>query len=330
VFQQECIDAFVASQVAQGFSQITIDNGTGVLERFLALAGKPVWEITEHDVDRVIAVLVKRGVTQTTRRGYVQAFRGFFGFLEARRAVEIEALFGCRLRDPLDRFNSARHVSSETPGLVPPPTVERVDAFFEFLRGRLETARTWAPAARDYALFRTLFHAGLRAQEAAALEVRDVHFNRGPFGKLHVRLGKGARGSGPRPRWVPMLDQLDELLRWYLAEARPRFREKGPVLFCDQSGGVMAFGTIRNRLAYLQQLEGTPIEERFSPHALRRACATRNYERGVDLVAIQQMLGHWHVGTTMRYVQPSSTFVEDAYVRAISDTLAELEQEKEE
>ena len=157
-----------------------------------------------------------------------------------------------------------------------------------------------------------------------------VHFNRGPFGKLHVRLGKGARGSGPRPRWVPMLDQLDELLRWYLAEARPRFREKGPVLFCDESGGVMAFGTIRNRLAYLQQLEGSPLEERFSPHALRRACATRNYERGVDLVAIQQMLGHWHVGTTMRYVQPSSTFVEDAYVRAVSDTLAELEREKEE
>ena len=98
------------------------------------------------------------------------------------------------------------------------------------------------------------------------------------------------------------------------------------MLFCDESGGVMAFGTIRNRLAYLQQLEDAPVEERFSPHALRRACATRNYERGVDLVAIQQMLGHWHVGTTMRYVQPSSTFVEDAYVRAISDTLAELEQ----
>jgi hypothetical protein len=31
------------------------------LERFLALAGNPLWEITEHDVDRVIAALVKRG-----------------------------------------------------------------------------------------------------------------------------------------------------------------------------------------------------------------------------------------------------------------------------
>jgi hypothetical protein len=32
----------------------------------------------------------------------------------------------------------------------------------------------------------------------------------------------------------------------------------------------------------------------------------------VDLVAIQQMLGHWTVGSTMRYVRPSATFIEDA------------------
>jgi integrase/recombinase XerD len=44
----------------------------------------------------------------------------------------------------------------------------------------------------------------------------------------------------------------------------------------------------------------------------------------VDLVAIQQMLGHWTVGSTMRYVRPSATFIEDAYRRAVSTTLAEL------
>ena len=52
--------------------------------------------------------------------------------------------------------------------------------------------------------------------------------------------------------------------------------------------------------------------------------ATHNYERGVDLVAIQQMLGHWAVGTTMKYVSPSSTFIEDAYRRAITATLSQL------
>ena len=325
-FQRACVDGYVAAQVAQGFSAVTIENATGVLERFLVLAARPAWEITEHDVDRVVAELVARGVGQTTRRGYLQAFRGFFAFLEARRAADIDIAFGCRLVDPLDRFNRARHVGSDSPEQRPPPTVERCETFFAFLRDRFEGARKWAPAARDYALFRTLFHAGLRAAEAASLEVRDVHFERGPFGKLHVRVGKGARGSGPRPRWVPMLDSLDELLRWFLADVRPRFREPGPVLFCDESGGRLGQGTIRNRLRHLQALEGAPQEQRFSPHALRRACATRIYERGVDLVAIQQMLGHWHVGTTMRYVQPSSTFVEDAYVRALSDTLAALEQ----
>ena len=97
-------------------------------------------------------------------------------------------------------------------------------------------------------------------------------------------------------------------------------------LFCDEGGGPIHRGTIRNRLRHLLEIEGAPVEERFSPHGLRHACATHNYERGVDLVAIQQMLGHWNVGTTMRYVTPSATFIEDAYRRAISKTLEELEE----
>ena len=71
--------------------------------------------------------------------------------------------------------------------------------FFEFLRVRIATARKFGPAGRDYALFRTLYHAGLRADETASLELQDLHFGRGPFGKIHVRFGKGTRGSGPRP-----------------------------------------------------------------------------------------------------------------------------------
>ena len=86
-------------------------------------------------------------------------------------------------------------------------------------------------------------------------------------------------------------------------------------------------GTVRNRLRHLMDLEGRPAADRFSPHALRRACATHNYERGVDLVAIQQMLGHWTVGSTMRYVRPSATFIEDAYRRAVSAASASWREE---
>lgn len=322
-FQAACVEAYVASWTARGFSRVTIENDTGVLERVLVLLGRPAWEVTVEDMDRAVGRLAADGLACSTRRGYVQAFKGFHRFLQARKAVEIQALFGVRLVSPVDEFNASRHVGDESPALLAPPTPERVSEFFAFLRSRIATARKYAPAARDYALFRTLYHAGLRADEAAQLERADVHFGRGPFGKLHVRFGKAAHTSGPRPRWVPMLDGLDLVLRWYLTDVRDRFPDS-PVLFCDESGGDLHRGTIRNRLRRLMEVEGRPASEWFSPHALRRACATHNYERGVDLVAIQQMLGHWTVSSTMRYVRPSATFIEDAYRRAVSTTVADL------
>lgn len=323
-YQARCVGGWVASQVARGFSPITIETDNGNLDRFLALTAKPAWELTPLDVDRIVAALVERGCGAVTRRDYVTTFRQFIAYLQARHATEIEQRFGVRLADPVDRFHTGRHVADAAALTRTPPTPARMGAFFAFLRARLETTRKWAPLARDYAMFRTLYHAGLRSAEAVALEIRDVHFDRGPFGKLHVRAGKATKGSGPRPRWVPMLDDLGLMLRWYVDEVRPRFRKPGTELFCDEAGGSLGRGTIRNRLRYLLDVEGRPRQDRFSPHDLRHACATRNYERGVDLIAIQQMLGHWHVGTTMKYVTPSSTFIEDAYRRALSDTLTEL------
>lgn len=323
-FQAMCVNAFVGSCSARGFSPVTIENGTGVLERFLAMLGVPAWEAGVDDVDRVVAELVAKGMAASTRRGYVQAFKDFHRFLVGRKAAEIEATFGVQLADPVDEFNASRHVGNDSPSEKAPPTPERMEEFFAFLRDRIATARKFGPAGRDYALFRTLYHAGLRADEAACLELADLHFGRGPFGKIHVRFGKGTKGSGPRPRWVPMLDQLDLVLRWFIDDVRPRFPDS-KALFCDEGGGRIHRGTVRNRLRHLLELEAGPAEGRFSPHGLRHACATHNYERGVDLVAIQQMLGHWHVGTTMRYVTPSATFIEDAYRRAVSAAVGELE-----
>lgn len=322
-FQTECVEEFVASWTARGFSEVTIANDVGVLERMLAALGRPAWEVTAEDVDRVVGSLASQGRAVSTRRNYLQVYKGFHRFLETRKAAEIDTVFGVRLSCPLDEFNATRHVGDDSAGAVAPPMPERITGFFDFLKDRIATARKYAPAARDYALFRTLYHAGLRSEEAVMLDQPDAHFGRGPFGKLHVRYGKGAKTSGPRPRWVPMLDGLDLVLRWFLCDVRGRFPDSS-VLFCDESGGRMASGTIRNRLRHLMSLEGRPRTEWFSPHGLRRACATHNYERGVDLVAIQQLLGHWTVSSTMRYVRPSETFIEDAYQRAISTTLAQL------
>ncbi len=236
--QAECVEAFVASWRARGFSPVTIENDIGLLDRALRALGRPAWEVTPEDIDRVVGDLAVLGRATSTRREYVQIFKGFHRFLQVRKAAEIEAAFGVKLVCPVDEFNASRHVGDDSPAELPPPTPERVEEFFGFLKTRIATARKYAPAARDYALFRTLYHAGLRSEEAALLDRPDVHFSRGPFGKLHVRFGKGARTSGPRPRWVPMLDGLDLVLRWFLDDVRGKFPDS-PVLFADESGGAL-------------------------------------------------------------------------------------------
>ena len=243
----------------------------------------------------MVGDLAVAGRAASTRREYVQIFKGFHRFLQARKAVEIEAAFGVRLVCPVDEFNASRHVGDDSPAQLPPPTPERVDEFFGFLKIRIATARKYGPAARDYALFRTLYHAGLRSEEVGAagpagraLRARPVREAACPVrqGRPDLRAAAAVGADAGRPGPGAAAGSRDDV--------RGKFPDS-PVLFADESGGSLHPGTIRNRLRYLMELEGRPAADRFSPHALRRACATHNYERGVDLVAIQQLLGHWTV-----------------------------------
>ena len=85
VFQRECVEAFVASWRARGFSQVTIDNDAGLLERTSAALGRLAWEVTAEDIVRIGGELAVAGRSTTTRREYVQIFKGFHRFLQAAR-----------------------------------------------------------------------------------------------------------------------------------------------------------------------------------------------------------------------------------------------------
>ena len=61
-FQNDCLDAYLASWTARGFSPVTIENDTGLLERTLTLLGRPAWEVTVEDVDKMVGDLAAEGL----------------------------------------------------------------------------------------------------------------------------------------------------------------------------------------------------------------------------------------------------------------------------
>jgi integrase len=122
---------------------------------------------------------------------------------------------------PVDEMNRPR--GGGRAALRIPPEAGQVDRLFAGWREELATCRKFAPAARNYAAARLMAEVGLRINEARCLDLDDVRWDLGRFGKLHVRHGKGARGSGPRERMVPLINGAGRTLRWFIEDVRGLF-----------------------------------------------------------------------------------------------------------
>ena len=64
---------------------------------------------------------------------------------------------------------------------------------------------------------------GLRVNEVRMLDLDDVRWELGRFGKLNVRHGKGSRRKGPKPRLVPLINGADRNLRWFIEDVWGQF-----------------------------------------------------------------------------------------------------------
>src|SRR5438105_12525394 len=119
-----------------------------------------------------------------------------------------------------------------------PPEAGQVARLFAGWREELATCRKFAPAGRNYAAARLMAEVGLRVNEARCLDLADVRWDLGRFGKLHVRHGKGARGSGPRERMVPPINGAGRTLRWFVEDVWAQLGDDphrpGAALFCSE------------------------------------------------------------------------------------------------
>jgi len=152
-----------------------------------------------------------------------------------------------------------------------------------------------AGGRRDRAMVELLYAAGLRVGELVALDLADVQ-----LGQRIVRV----RGKGRKERLVPFGRPAARALEAYLPE-RARWRtkvvdEQDP-LFVNQRGGRLSARSVRRALD--QGVRRTADLSHLHPHSLRHAFATHLLEAGMDLRAIQELLGHSSLATTQVYTK---------------------------
>ena len=160
---------------------------------------------------------VLRTARPATRTGKAASLSVHFEFLEMRHKVAIHAMTGHVVECPLDEVNRPR--TSVTPLIRVPPSPAEIETPFTGWRKDLAAARKFAPAARNYTCARLLGDIGLRINKMRMLDLADVRWDLGHFGKLNVRHGKGSRRRGPKQWLVPLINGADVVLRWFIEDA---------------------------------------------------------------------------------------------------------------
>ena len=320
-FETDVLAGFVLARAAAGLADATIASDVVNLEQMRVWFGRPLWEMEPADADAYFGKVL-RGAAKGTRLARSRALRVYFLFLEIRHKAEIHQTTGRVVECPIDEMNRPRGAGRAA--LRIPPSAPQVDALFAGWRQELVTCRKYAPAARNYAAARLMAEVGLRVNETSHLDLADVKWNLGRFGKLHVRKGKGARGSGPRERMVPLINNAGAALRWFVEDVWCRIDDDhtrpGAPLFCSErrnaDGTAARVGneTLRSTLAAAAAAHLPDWPDRVTPHVLRHFCASQLYMGGMDLAAIQQTLGHVWVVTTMNYIHVQATHIEDAWI----------------
>lgn len=274
--------AYVALE--RGLAPSTVDAYASALERFevyvLQRKRVAVDEVTAGDVTSFMRSLAARGIGGRGRLARLGMLRRFF-----RRLVDGDVV----RQDPTSTVDGPRVTRVRSSEVLGERAVARlISQPADTLVGR-----------RDAAMIELAYAAGLRVSELVGLRVGDVQLNAG-----FVRV----TGKGSKTRLVPIGEVAKERIEAYLANDRPRLvakaRGRTDVLFLTQKCRPLSRQAFwRSLRAYARAARIELPSENVSPHKLRHAFATHLVERGADLRAVQEMLGHENIATTEVYTR---------------------------
>jgi integrase/recombinase XerC len=318
------------SDLGQFLGHVAAQTGTKVAEL------RP-GALDRHAIRRFVGELHQRGLSRASAARKLAAVRTFLRYLRREEIIGDDP--GALVPTPKREVRMPAHLSEDEMGAL------------------LDAADGATPlGSRDRAILELFYASGLRLGELAGLDLEDVN--------LSARMAR-VLGKGGKERLVPFNTTTASALRVYLRERESLMRDRqdgregqerqdrrerqvrqdrkgrpsSPTrlssrsshedpLFVNYRGGRLTVRSI-DRLVR-RYVTASGVRTGISPHALRHSFATHLLQRGADLRAIQELLGHARLSTTERYTHVNAAQLLQVYKkthpRALKNSQLEIKK----
>jgi integrase/recombinase XerC len=248
------------------------------------LDAKPVSRLTYDDIRDFLGLLLRYGYERRTAARKLSAVKSLLSHLVS---------IGRLPSNPARNVRGPR-LERRLPGFLTQFQVEQA----------LDIAGEDERSRRNRAILEMIYGSGLRAAELVGLNVDDLDTETETV---------TVKGKGGKERILPVGSKALEAVRAYLSHP-DRERRRSEALFLNLRSGRLTTRSVQ--LIVRKVLSSVAEATATNPHALRHAFATHLLERGADLKAVQELLGHSSLSTTQVYTHLSVERLRRAYDKA--------------
>jgi integrase/recombinase XerC len=240
-----------------------------------------------HLIRNWILSLMDAGVTARSVNRKISTLKSFYKFLIQGELLE---------SNPVDRIIMPK-TGKKLPVFVQENEINRLLDGCYFSKDFTGT--------RDKAMISLFYGTGIRLSELQQIQFTDLDLN-GKMVKVH--------GKRNKDRLVPFPTEISIVLSEYILRRNELFDGNSPFLFLTEKGEPV-YSRLIHRVVTHHLAQVTTLDKK-SPHILRHSYATHLLNRGADLNAIKELLGHANLSATQVYTHTTFEKLKEVYKQA--------------
>ena len=274
------------------FSELTVRSYKIDLAQFIEYleAGLKVDKVEPKSVDKesirsFVEELYVNGLTKRSIARKISAIRSFFKYLKRTFNIDDKAI--SNLRTP--------KLDKPLPVVIDEAQMRKIMEFppDDTFEGK-----------RDRAILELFYGCGIRLGELISLKMKQIYL------KANYIIVEGKRN---KERILPLGKHAALALKKYLQERdqKIKFFDNEEIVFVNHKGKILYPLSIQKMVKnYLAKVSE---QEHLSPHVFRHSFATHLLDRGANLIAVKELLGHSSLSTTQIYTHVSMDRLKSIY-----------------